>query len=96
MTKFLQSVLINRVEIGHENQRNEGFFTQFFSGIQTDGHGNAVFQGFKAGTLNGGAVRHRVRKGDAEFHNVAAALRQQRHNFQGGGDIGVTHGDISN
>jgi len=51
MAKFLQSILINRVEIGHETRGTEVFYS-VFGGIQTNGGGNAIFQRFEAGALN--------------------------------------------
>ena len=95
--KCLITYFVNRVQITHQDDgRIAVCFAEAVHDIQYVVEGNFVCQRALGGALDGRAVRHRVRKGNAQFEDVGAVFNQTVHQRKRGVEIGIAYGDIGN
>ena len=88
---------VHGVQIAHQHHGGlRVALAELFDRCQHVAQGNVLREGAFHGALDGGAVCHRVGKGNAEFDDVCAVFRHAVHHGKGGGEIGVACGDVGN
>ena len=76
--QLVQPVRQQRIQVAHQQQRRLGATRQCADGGENPRHRHALRQCGTAGQLDGGTVRHGVRKGHADFHHVGSIRHLQQ------------------
>ena len=90
----VESVNVNGIQIGEENDGNLGASANLTHGIQHTRDRSSGIQRTTRGGLNGRSIRQRIRKGNAQLDNIHPRLLESRNKGRGGFQIGIPRRDV--